>query len=97
MPAAPRVVPASAVPGLRGPPPHQEIGSALAFEFSQLLAMDFAHPRGCDGFGSVDLFDPQAGLILVEVLTGHAGAIVVAPNERLAAVRVIEPVRRSNS
>jgi hypothetical protein len=56
--------------------------------------MDFAHPRGCGGFGSVDLFDPQAGLVLVEVLTGHAGAIVVGPNERLAAaVHVIEPVR----
>ena len=55
--------------------------------------MDVADPGGGDRLGWVDLLVDEARLVLVEVLAGEAGLLVVGPDERLAAVDVVERVR----
>ena len=58
--------------------------------------MNLADTCGRDCFRSINLVDVQAGLVLVEVLANQPGPLVVWPDERLAAVDMIEPVRVVN-
>jgi hypothetical protein len=55
--------------------------------------VDLPDPCGRGGLGRVDLLDTQAGLVLIQVLPGQPGALVVGPDERLAAGHVIQGVR----
>src|SRR5215469_16487959 len=58
--------------------------------------MDLAHMCGSYCLRSIDLLDPQASFVLVEMFALQPGLLVVGPNECLPAVHVIELVRPLN-
>jgi hypothetical protein len=55
--------------------------------------VNLAYALGRDGFRSIDLLDTQTGFVFVEMLASQSGTFVIWPDERLAAVYVIQLVR----
>src|SRR3954469_12659158 len=71
---------------------HPEALAALGLAPAEQLAVDLAHAGGRDRLGRVDILDLEARLVLVEVLARQPRAVVVGPDEGLAARDVVERI-----
>jgi hypothetical protein len=58
---------------------YPEVGPALSFELCQLFTVNRPHPRRCDRFKAVYLFDAQARLVFIQVLACQTGLLIVWP------------------
>ncbi len=61
------------------------------FQTGRLLAMNPGQAIRCDDFGRINRCDLHAGLVILEILAFQSVLGIIAPDERLAALKVVPP------